>query len=79
MADNNGRNYVVGVDMGGTKILAGVFDSRLQHVGTMKVSTKPQRGAEAALPALHPGRRFRAVHSRQLQLAAAARPPDAHA
>src|SRR5215204_6633913 len=49
MAENSGRNYIVGVDMGGTKILAGVFDSKLQPVGTMKFSTKAQRGPEAVL------------------------------
>jgi len=49
MADNNTRNYVVGVDLGGTKILAGVFDSKLQPVGTTKFSTKAQRGPEAVL------------------------------
>src|SRR2546425_13189763 len=41
--------YVVGVDLGGTKILAGLFDNSLECVGTAKVSTKPQRGVEAVV------------------------------
>ena len=49
MPDNNTRNYVVGVDLGGTKILAGVFDSKLQPVGATKLSTKAERGPEAVL------------------------------
>lgn len=49
MADNNTRNYLVGVDLGGTKILAGVFDSKLQPVGATKFSTKAQRGPDAVL------------------------------
>src|SRR5437899_3449822 len=42
-------DYVVGVDMGGTKILAGVFDGSLECIGTSKVSTKAQRGLEAVV------------------------------
>ena len=38
--------YVVGVDLGGTKILAGVFDHSLESVGTAKLSTKSQRGVD---------------------------------
>src|SRR5580765_6402835 len=38
--------YVVGVDLGGTKILAGVFDSSLEQVGLTKLSTKSQRGVD---------------------------------
>src|SRR4029434_5246868 len=49
MGDNTNRNYLVGVDLGGTKILAGVFDAKLQLLGTAKVSTKSPRGAEAVL------------------------------
>ena len=48
MSDTN-RSYVVGVDLGGTKILAGLFDSSLECVGTAKVSTKAQRGLETVL------------------------------
>jgi glucokinase len=39
----------VGVDLGGTKILAGVFDSRLKLIGTYKLSTKAGRGAEGVI------------------------------
>jgi len=49
MADNNGKNFVIGVDLGGTKILAGVFDTKLQSLGTTKISTKPQRGSDAVI------------------------------
>src|SRR5256714_4604222 len=42
-------DYVVGVDIGGTKIYAGVFNSSLECVGTARVSTKAQRGAEAVI------------------------------
>src|SRR2546421_6609513 len=38
--------YVVGVDLGGTKILSGVFDHSLEAVGTAKLSTKSQRGVD---------------------------------
>ena len=38
--------YVVGVDLGGTKILAGVFNNSLECIGTTKVSTKSKRGLE---------------------------------
>ena len=48
MADNN-RTHVIGVDLGGTKILAGVFDLKLQSLGSTKFSTKPQRGPEAVI------------------------------
>src|SRR5258706_15492456 len=49
MADNTGRNHLVGVDLGGTKILAGVFDTKLQPLGATKLSTKSQRGPEAVI------------------------------
>jgi len=49
MAEGNGRNHVVGVDLGGTKILAGIFDSKLQSLGATKFSTKAQRGHDAVL------------------------------
>ncbi len=47
MPEANGEAYYIGVDLGGTKILAGVFDQKLQQVGSMKFSTKAQRGAAA--------------------------------
>ncbi len=41
--------YIVGVDLGGTKILAGVFKSPQECIGIAKLSTKPQRGVEAVI------------------------------
>ena len=38
--------YFVGVDLGGTKILAGVFDGQLTCLGRNKMSTKSERGAD---------------------------------
>ena len=50
MAEGNGKaEYLVGVDMGGTKILAGVFKHSLECVGSSKLSTKSQRGVEAVI------------------------------
>src|SRR6266567_4131206 len=45
-------DYVVGVDLGGTKILAGIFDGALECVGTAKVSTKSSRGIDAVVERL---------------------------
>jgi ROK family len=41
--------YLVGVDLGGTKILAGVFTSSLKCVGRSKMSTKAERGPDAVI------------------------------
>ena len=41
--------YVVGVDLGGTKILAGIFHNSLECIGTAKVSTKSQRGMQSVI------------------------------
>src|SRR3954471_23727101 len=41
--------YIVGVDLGGTKILAGIFNSSLECIGMAKVSTKAQRGVAAVI------------------------------
>ena len=49
MAENTGKNFVIGVDLGGTKILAGIFDLKLQLLGTTKFSTKPQRGPASVI------------------------------
>jgi len=46
---NNAAEYVVGVDVGGTKIYAGVFNSGMECVGTARLSTKSDRGAEAVI------------------------------
>lgn len=45
----NKADYFIGVDLGGTKILAGVFDDSLASVATAKLSTKSQRGVEAVI------------------------------
>jgi glucokinase len=42
-------DFFVGVDLGGTKILAGVFDEKLNCLGRNKMSTKPERGAEEVI------------------------------
>jgi glucokinase len=50
MAETNTKaDYILGVDLGGTKILAGVFTHSLESLSTAKVSTKPQRGVEAVV------------------------------
>jgi glucokinase len=46
MTENSKTDHVVGVDLGGTKILAGVFDHSLETIGTAKLSTKSQRGVD---------------------------------
>ncbi|MBI2948464.1 MAG: ROK family protein [Verrucomicrobia bacterium] len=50
MAESGGKQeYYIGVDLGGTKILAGVFSHNLKCAGRAKVSTKAQRGPEAVI------------------------------
>jgi glucokinase len=49
MAEGSQKEYLVGVDFGGTKILAGVFDTHLKQVGKTKVSTKAERGPAAVI------------------------------
>jgi glucokinase len=46
---NSKAEYLVGVDLGGTKILAGVFTNSLKFVGRSKMSTKAERGSEAVI------------------------------
>ena len=41
--------YLVGVDLGGTKILAGLFDPSYNCLAQMKVSTKAERGPEGVI------------------------------
>ncbi len=48
MAETSKENYVVGIDLGGTKILAGLFNGSLECIGTAKVSTKAQRAVDEA-------------------------------
>jgi len=42
-------DYLVGVDLGGTKILTGIFTPTLKCVGKTKLSTKADRGADAVI------------------------------
>jgi glucokinase len=46
---DDGKDYLLGVDLGGTKILAGVFDAKFDLKGTAKISTKADRGVEAVI------------------------------
>lgn len=46
MADGSKNDLFVGVDLGGTKILAGVFSPQLRLLQTAKLSTKSNRGFE---------------------------------
>ncbi|MDH7504048.1 MAG: ROK family protein [Verrucomicrobiota bacterium] len=48
MPESN-KEYLVGVDLGGTKILAGVFDQKLNCLGSAKLSTKAGRGPDAVI------------------------------
>jgi glucokinase len=43
------KDFLIGVDLGGTKILAGIFDSKFDLKGTTKLSTKAERGVEAVI------------------------------
>lgn len=43
----NKADHFVGVDFGGTKVLAGVFSPQLKCIGKSKISTKAARGPEA--------------------------------
>jgi glucokinase len=50
MAETNTKaEHFIGVDLGGTKILAGVFDDSLECIGSAKLSTKSQRGVDAVI------------------------------
>lgn len=49
MGDEGKAEYLVGVDLGGTKIYAGVFKPGLNCIGTARVSTKADRGADAVI------------------------------
>jgi glucokinase len=45
----NKSDFFVGVDLGGTKILAAVFDAALNCLGRVKLSTKSERGADEVI------------------------------
>ena len=49
MAEASSKQFYVAVDLGGTKILAGVFTPGLKIVATSKTSTKADRGPKAVL------------------------------
>jgi glucokinase len=49
MAEGSKQEYLVGVDVGGTKILAGVFTQNLKPIGISKLSTKATRGPQAVI------------------------------
>src|SRR5438876_3221167 len=49
MAESAKAEYIIGVDLGGTKVLAGVFKNSLECIGTAKVSTKAQRGVDKVI------------------------------
>ena len=46
---DDGKDYLLGVDLGGTKILAGVFDAKFDLKGTAKLSTKAVERARVCL------------------------------
>ena len=49
MTVQRAAQYFVGVDVGGTKILAGLFNRSLKLLGTVKLKTKANRGSDAVL------------------------------
>jgi len=49
MAEKNQSGTVVGVDLGGTKILAGLYDAKSKCIGRHRISTKAKRGPEAVI------------------------------
>jgi glucokinase len=49
MPENHKAPYLIGVDLGGTKILAGVFDASFNCVGQVKISTKAHRGPDEVI------------------------------
>jgi len=46
---NNKAPYLIGVDLGGTKILTGVFDTSFNCLGQVKISTKAHRGPDEVI------------------------------
>lgn len=49
MAEASSKPLYLGVDLGGTKILAGVFNASLKILATAKTSTKADRGPKAVI------------------------------
>lgn len=52
MSEQAGGRPVVGIDLGGTKILAGIVSAENRILGRAKVSTPAQEGADAILKAI---------------------------
>src|SRR2546430_16337567 len=46
---NEKKDCVMGVDFGGTKILAGIFDEKFECIARARVSTKADRGADEVI------------------------------
>jgi glucokinase len=46
---SNKTEFIVGVDLGGTKILAGIFTPALKCIGKVKLSTKAERGVDVVV------------------------------
>ena len=49
MPDNAKTSCLIGVDLGGTKILAGIFDTAFNCLGQVKISTKAHRGPDEVI------------------------------
>ncbi|MEN9777124.1 MAG: hypothetical protein RJB04_879, partial [Verrucomicrobiota bacterium] len=49
MTETIKQDVIVGVDLGGTKILAGIFSPELRLLQTVKLSTKASRGFESVV------------------------------
>ena len=49
---NDKKQYVIGFDLGGTKILATLFDRRFRPLAEIKEKSKPQKGARYFLKTL---------------------------
>lgn len=49
MPETNKSEFIVGVDLGGTKILSGIFTPALKCIGKVKLSTKGERGVDAVV------------------------------
>ena len=49
MTETIKQDVIVGVDLGGTKILAGIFTPQLRLLQTVKLSTKASRGFESVV------------------------------
>lgn len=47
--NGNEPDYIIGVDLGGTKIMAGVFDRKLNCLASAKKKTKSYKGPEAVI------------------------------